>query len=221
MPTNKKKVSVQARQKEIPKKSKKGLVIGLSAVGAVALVLIVVFAIVLPIMNRPNARPQIEIDIQDYGVITLELDRSQAPATVDNFTKLVREGFYDGITLHRIMDGFMMQGGDPQGTGAGGSSVKIKGEFSSNGVNNTISHKRGTISMARSGNDNNSASSQFFIVHQDSTFLDGDYAAFGHVLSGMEVVDAICQDSLQYVIDSNGTIPAEYQPIIKSIKILE
>ena len=119
-----------------------------------------------------------EIVVKNYGTIALELDADVAPITVENFANLVNEGFYNGLTFHRIISGFMIQGGDPLGNGTGGSSKTIKGEFASNGVKNSISHVRGTISMARSSMPN-SASSQFFIVHQDSTFLDGKYAAFG------------------------------------------
>ena len=135
-----------------------------------------------------------EIVVKNYGTIALELDSDVAPITVENFANLVNEGFYNGLTFHRIISGFMIQGGDPLGNGTGGSSKTIKGEFASNGVKNSISHVRGTISMARSSMPN-SASSQFFIVHQDSTFLDGKYAAFGTVTSGMEVVDKICADT--------------------------
>ena len=132
----------------------------------------------------------IEITMENGGVIRLELDRNAAPLTVANFEKLVSQGFYDGLIFHRVISGFMIQGGDPMGTGFGGSKDNIKGEFLANGVPNPISHKRGVISMARS-NDPNSASSQFFIMHEDGTFLDGQYAAFGHVTEGMDVVDAI------------------------------
>ena len=144
-----------------------------------------------------------EIVVKNYGTIVLELDADVAPITVENFANLVNEGFYNGLTFHRIISGFMIQGGDPLGNGTGGSSKTIKGEFASNGVKNSISHVRGTISMARSSMPN-SASSQFFIVHQDSTFLDGKYAAFGTVTSGMEVVDKICADTA--VEDDNGTV---------------
>ncbi|MBQ9268857.1 MAG: peptidylprolyl isomerase [Oscillospiraceae bacterium] len=159
-----------------------------------------------------------EIEIQDYGTITLELDGNTAPITVENFVSLAKDGFYDGLTFHRIIDGFMIQGGDPAGNGTGGSEKTIKGEFSANGVENDISHVRGVISMARSG-DPDSASSQFFIVHQDSTFLDGQYAAFGHVTSGMEIVDAICADTP--VQDDNGTVAWWDQPVITSIRITD
>lgn len=156
------------------------------------------------------------IDIADYGAITLELDGDSAPLTVANFVKLAKDGFYDGLTFHRIMDGFMMQGGDPKGNGTGGSEETIPGEFSANGYDNPISHTRGAISMARTS-DPDSASSQFFICQADSTFLDGSYAAFGRVTDGMDVVDAICADAQP--TDDNGTIPPEAQPVINSVTI--
>ena len=159
------------------------------------------------------------INVKDYGTIKLELDADTAPITVTNFVNLVKNKFYDGLTFHRIMDGFMIQGGDPDGNGTGGSEKKIKGEFASNGVENNISHVRGVISMARNSSDMNSASSQFFIVHQDSTFLDGEYAAFGHVIDGMDVVDKIENDIAPLAVDSNGTIEPANQPIITSITI--
>lgn len=157
------------------------------------------------------------ITVKDYGVIELELDADVAPITVTNFIGLVKDKFYDGLTFHRIMEGFMIQGGDPEGNGTGGSPNTIKGEFSSNGVENNISHVRGVISMARNGSDNNSASSQFFIVHKDSTFLDGQYAAFGKVTSGMDVVDKIAETAKP--TDDNGTIPKEEQPVIEKIRV--
>lgn len=160
----------------------------------------------------------ITIDVQDYGTITLELDADEAPISVTNFVNLAEEGFYDGLTFHRIISGFMIQGGDPKGNGTGGSDATIKGEFSENGVENNISHVRGTISMARA-NDPDSASSQFFIVHEDSTFLDGQYAAFGHVTDGMDVVDAICENTP--VQDNNGTVKAADQPVITSITVID
>lgn len=160
----------------------------------------------------------VEIQVKDYGTIAVELDADTAPITVTNFVNLAKEGFYDNLTFHRIMDGFMIQGGDPLGNGTGGSDQDIKGEFASNGVENNISHTRGVISMARA-TDPDSASSQFFIVHEDSTFLDGDYAGFGHVTEGMEVVDQICKDASP--VDNNGTIPSEEQPVIEKIEILD
>lgn len=158
------------------------------------------------------------IEIKNYGIIELELDADIAPITVANFAKLVNEEFYNGLTFHRIIDGFMIQGGDPKGTGMGGSKEKIKGEFSLNGVENTISHVRGTISMARAS-AYNSASSQFFIVHKDSTFLDGQYAGFGKVTSGIEIVDKICEDIK--VEDDNGAVLKKNQPIIEKIQMVD
>lgn len=130
------------------------------------------------------------IEMENGKKIEIELYPEVAPITVANFEKLVKEGFYDGLIFHRVIAGFMIQGGDPTGTGRGGSSERIKGEFASNGVKNTLKHTRGVISMARSM-DPNSASSQFFIMHMDAPHLDGDYAAFGKVVSGMDVVDEI------------------------------
>ena len=157
-----------------------------------------------------------DIEVKDYGTITVELDPSVAPITCANFVELAESGFYDGLTFHRIIDGFMIQGGDPKGDGTGGSEHEIVGEFSSNGYENNLSHTRGTISMARS-NDPNSASSQFFIVQEDNTYLDGDYAAFGTVTQGMDVVDAVCKAAQP--IDGNGLIAADQQPVITSVTI--
>ena len=185
-----------------------------------------------------------EIVIKKYGTIKLDLYADEAPKTVANFVKLAKSGFYNGLTFHRIMEGFMMQGGDPEGNGTGGSDENIVGEFSLNGYTNNISHIRGTISMARSGSGYeqylamgykmsdlpadaksdieracNSGSSQFFIMHKDNTGLDGSYAAFGRVTEGMDVVDAVCEDANP--TDDNGTIPASEQPVIESVKIIE
>ncbi len=164
------------------------------------------------------AKHHVKIQVKDYGTISVELDPTYAPITVENFLSLAKSGFYDGLTFHRIIDGFMIQGGDPLGTGLGGSDTTIKGEFSSNGVDNPLSHTRGAISMARS-QDKNSASSQFFIVHQDSPHLDGDYAVFGYVTDGMDIVDKICEDTK--VTDSNGTVAKENQPVIESIEVVD
>lgn len=157
-----------------------------------------------------------DIDIADYGLITIQLDQSVAPITCANFVELAESGFYDGLTFHRIMAGFMMQGGDPAGNGSGGSDSNIVGEFAANDFENNLSHKRGVVSMARA-QDPNSASSQFFICHADSEFLDGQYAAFGIVTEGLDVVDAVCESAQP--TDNNGTIPPEEQPVITSIKI--
>lgn len=156
------------------------------------------------------------ITVENYGKITVQLDPKQAPITVKNFKKLVHEKFYDGLTFHRIIQGFMIQGGDPNGDGTGGSDDTIKGEFSANGVKNTLKHKRGVISMARSS-DYNSASSQFFIMQETNSSLDGQYAAFGKVTSGMDVVDKIA-NSVQ-VTDNNGSVAAKNQPVITSIRM--
>ena len=150
-------------------------------------------------------------------VITLYPD--DAPITCENFENLVSDGFYDGLTFHRIVEDFMAQGGDPSGNGTGGSEKTIKGEFSQNGVDNPLSHTRGVVSMARSS-DPDSASSQFFICYSDDdTFLDGQYAAFGHVTEGMDIVDQICKDAKP--TDNNGTISADEQPVMTSVTIID
>jgi len=180
-----------------------------------------------PPIERPDApiraaesleAPRVKIEIEDYGDIILELDRSAAPLTVDNFLRLADGGFYDGLTFHRIIDGFIIQGGDPEGTGMGGSGTSITGEFAANGIENPISHRRGVVSMARAA-DFNSASSQFFIVHQDATFLDGEYAGFGRVIEGMEIIDVIAQSAP--VADENGTVAPADQPVITRIVIAD
>ncbi|MCQ2477591.1 MAG: peptidylprolyl isomerase [Clostridia bacterium] len=158
------------------------------------------------------------ITVKDYGVIKVELDGNTAPITVQNFLDLAKSKFYDGLTFHRIMSGFMIQGGDPEGNGTGGSDKNIVGEFYANGFENPISHKRGVISMARA-TPYNSASSQFFIMHKDNATLDGMYAAFGHVTEGIEVVDKIAESVP--VTDDNGTVLKENQPIIESIVITD
>ena len=158
-----------------------------------------------------------KITVKDHGVIILALDEKTAPITVNNFLDLANSGFYNGLTFHRIIKDFMIQGGDPDATGGGGSDNKIKGEFSANGVTNNISHVRGVISMARS-NAYNSASSQFFICNADSTHLDGSYAAFGKVIAGMDVVDSITEYGIKYTVD--GVIPVylkSLQPVITEI----
>lgn len=160
----------------------------------------------------------VEIDVKDQGKIVLELYPDIAPITVENFLKLVDQKFYDGLTFHRIINGFMAQGGCPLGNGTGGSGTNITGEFSQNGFNNPLKHTRGVISMARSSNPN-SASSQFFIMHQDAPHLDGAYAAFGKVVSGMEIIDALCQNTP--VMDNNGTVHPSYKPVILSIRRVE
>lgn len=165
-----------------------------------------------------TGKHHVKIKVKNYGTISVELDADVAPITVTNFVNLAKDGFYDGLTFHRIISGFMIQGGDPLGNGTGGSGENIKGEFSANGVENNLKHVRGTISMARA-QDNDSASSQFFIMHQDAPSLDGQYAAFGTVTKGIEIVDKICEDTP--VEDSNGTVAAENQPVITKIKVID
>jgi peptidyl-prolyl cis-trans isomerase B (cyclophilin B) len=208
------------KKKPAPKKTPWYRTKGFYAAAAVIVVAVVAAALIFggkaeeetPIVSDYTA----EIVIRDYGTITLDLYGSAAPITVQNFVKLAQSGFYDGLTFHRIMEGFMMQGGCPEGTGFGGSDEKIFGEFYANGFMNMLSHTRGAISMARS-NPFNSASSQFFIVHEDSTFLDGGYAVFGYVTEGLDVVDAVCNAAQP--IDGNGSIARDAQPVILSVKI--
>ena len=157
------------------------------------------------------------IDVKDYGTIELELDADTAPITVTNFVELAKDGFYDGLTFHRNIEDFMIQGGDPNGNGTGGSKHTIKGEFSANGVENNIKHERGVISMARS-QDYNSASSQFFIMYEKASHLDGQYAAFGKVTKGLDVLDKLEKVK---AFDNNGLVEASQQPVINSIKILD
>lgn len=158
-----------------------------------------------------SASYYVDMVIEDYGTVTVKLNQEEAPITAANFVTLATNGFYDGLTFHRIIEDFMMQGGDPEGNGTGGTDYNIIGEFSENGHDNDLSHTRGTISMARA-EDPNSASSQFFIMHEDRTSLDGKYAAFGQVVEGMDIVDAICEAAKP--TDKNGTIEAEDQPVI-------
>ena len=178
---------------------KKALAILLSVAASVSLILTLIFGIVTAVNAAAvNALDEGEnivyIDVKGYGIMTLELYPEEAPITVANFKKLASENFYDGVIFHRVIEHFVVQGGDPLGTGYGGSDTEIKGEFASNGVANSVKHERGTISMARS-NKPDSASSQFFIVHEtsknNSLSLDGKYAAFGKVTNGIEIVDAI------------------------------
>ena len=159
-----------------------------------------------------------KIEISDYGTVSVELDGDTAPITVQNFMDLANAGFYNGLTFHRIIDGFMIQGGDPNGDGTGGSGKNIPGEFEANGYTNNIAHTKGVISMARA-QDPNSASSQFFIMVADAPHLDGMYAAFGHVTDGQDVVDKIAADAVP--LDENGTMAAEDQPVIESVKIID
>ena len=152
------------------------------------------------------------IEMENGGVMTLELYPEKAPLTVENFEKLANEGFYDGLIFHRVICGFMIQGGDPQGTGMGGPGYSIKGEFAANGVKNDLRHTRGVISMARAM-DPNSAGSQFFIMHQDAPHLDGQYAAFGKMTDGFETLDEIAETKTGF-----ADRPM-FDMVIKSIKV--
>ena len=164
---------------------------------------------------KQNNVHHVELTIKGYGTVKIELYPDEAPITVENFISLAKSGFYDGIGFHRLDKDFVLQGGDPDGDGIGGSDKQIKGEFAANGVQNNISHKRGVISMARTG-DPNSASSQFFICLEDSTFLDGNYAAFGYVTDGMNIIDAVRDNTPE-----SGSIPKDQQPIIETIKVID
>ena len=187
--------------------------------GIIAAVVIVIGAVIGAMyLNRQKYFVEAELEIENYGTISLKLDSAVAAVTVANFVELAESGFYDGLTFHRIIEGFMMQGGDPNGNGSGGSGKNITGEFYYNGYPNYLAHTRGVISMARA-EDYNSASSQFFIMHADSASLDGLYAAFGWVTDGMDIVDEICSSTP--VVDENGTVLPEHQPKIVTIRILE
>lgn len=246
-------MAIDAIADPIAEKAKKKMMkIGLTSIVSIILVVALIFGIVAIVKNSGSEDPldddteesgstdedtdtitwltEVEspthyaiIDIADYGQITVALDGNSAPETVENFVTLAEEGFYDGLTFHRIIEGFMMQGGDPDADGTGGNKdedgneINITGEFYYNGYDNYLSHVRGAISMARA-NDYDSASSQFFIVHEDATSsLDMLYAAFGYVIEGMDVVDAVCEAAEP--TDDNGTISAEDQPVITSITI--
>ena len=166
------------------------------------------------VLGDPGETIMVQIEMENGGIIKLELYPEHAPITVANFVKLVNEGFYDGLIFHRVIKNFMIQGGDPEGTGMGGSPDTIKGEFSANGVNNPIKHERGVISMARTNNPN-SASSQFFICHKAAPHLDGSYAAFGKVIEGMDVVDEIASVATDY------NDRPRFDMVIKSIRVIE
>lgn len=183
----------------------------------IIIVLLVVFGFIIGTKkdNLIKENRYVEMKIKDYGLVKIELNGKIAPITVTNFLDLVNDKFYDGLTFHRIIKDFIVQAGDPLGNGTGGSKKKIKGEFSINGVENNLSHKRGVISMARSSSDYNSASSQFFIVVKDSPSLDTKYASFGKVVKGMDIIDKLQETE---TIDDNGTVLKENQPIIEYIK---
>ncbi len=169
--------------------------------------------------DQLSGKHHVEIDVKDYVVIKVELDADEAPITVKNFIDLSNSGFYNGLTFHRIIKGFMIQGGSKSGTSSSSGDEKtIKGEFAKNGVENDISHVRGVISMARA-TAYDSGSTQFFIVQEDEKNLDGQYAAFGHVTEGMEIVDKIANDAKP--VDKNGTVLKEDQPIINEIKVID
>ena len=209
-----------AQQQAAIDRRNRWIMMGVAAVVIIALIVGVSLLTRKPsAADTPVASHWVEIDVKDYGVITAELYENIAPITVANFVKLVNEGFYDGLTFHRIIEGFVMQGGDPNGDGTGGSPERIKGEFSANGWDNPLKHERGVLSMARQSYPLDSASSQFFIMHQAARSLDGQYAAFGRVLTGMEIVDAICAETP--VVDNNGTVAEGYKPVINSIRLVE
>ena len=222
------KAAAEAAKKEKNKKTTKIVGIALAAVAVLAIVLTVVLvggkddATINRESYDKNKTYYADIVIQNYGTITVQLDSKAAPITVENFVKLAKSGFYNGLTFHRIMEGFMMQGGCPKGDGTGDPGYEIKGEFSENGWNNPLKHERGTISMARGG-EPDSAGCQFFIVHETSLnntlSLDGKYAAFGKVTEGIEIVDKICTE----VENSgpNGAVDKADQPIIEKITIRE
>lgn len=159
-----------------------------------------------------------EMVIKNYGTVKIELYGDQAPLTVENFVNLCNKGFYDGLTFHRYVKDFVLQGGDPEGTGLGGCESSVKGEFSANGVKNTIKHKKGVISMARNQFDFNSASSQFFICLKNSCSddLDGQYAAFGKITEGMDIIDKLCAD-----LTESDCLPKDQQPVIETIKVID
>ena len=189
----------------------------LKKVLSVVLLVAMIFTLTLSLASCKESVYYVKLQIKDYGDIILKLDRNNAPKTVDNFVSLVEDGFYDGLTFHRVIEGFMMQGGMPDSTKK--APAKIKGEFSANGHDNQIKHVRGVISMARS-TGYNSASSQFFIMHADAPHLDGYYAAFGYVIEGMDVVDAIVENTGPYAI--NGVINyKEFQAQIEKATVLK
>lgn len=219
-----------AREEQAKRSFRNKMIILVAAVVAVALIItgvVVGISIYKKSLINVNGNYAI-IEVEDYGTITVMLDRNAAPETVANFATLANEGFYDGLTFHRVISEFMIQGGDPNANGTGGHIVDgvkhtIKGEFSKNGHENNLKFERGVLGMAR-GEDYNSASSQFFICNGDSasvTNLNGNYAAFGRVIEGMDVVDAITTATVGYVTGSNGVIPDKHdQAVIKSIRVV-
>lgn len=213
----KKDVKKEVKKVEVKEKKDRGVLYAI--IGIIAVIVLGLVSFLVP--ENPNKnldnKVQVMITVKDYGDIILELDRDEAPITVDNFLELANSGFYDGSTFHRVIKDFMIQGGAPEGDISGGSSKTIKGEFEANGVKNNISHTRGTISMAR-GDEYDGASSQFFICNADSDFLDGYYAAFGHVVTGMDIVDKITEDVGSE--DEMELVPEGKRPVIESIREL-
>ncbi|MBR5975188.1 MAG: peptidylprolyl isomerase [Clostridiales bacterium] len=189
------------------------------AIGIV--ILILVFALPSCSSTRYEKKQvgkhHVEIEVEGYGVIKLELDGDNAPITVENFLELARSGIYNGSTFHRIINGFMVQGGRAPEGWTGAAPKNIIGEFSANGVNNPTKHLRGTISMARTANNYNSASSEFFICHRDRPDIDGQYAAFGQVTEGIEIIDLLAE----IPVGENGAVAPEDQPIIKEIRVID
>ena len=221
-----KRASSAAAAKKKKKKLSKDAVIGI--ICAVVVLVAVILTVTFCSINKNKDTRYVKMTVEGHGDIILKLDAKTAPITVKNFMELVNDGFYDGLTFHRILENFMIQGGDPKGDGTGGNTdkngkeINIKGEFSANGITNNISHKRGVISMARSGSQYNpsayynTASSQFFICNADSPHLDGQYAAFGHVIAGLDVVDSITAEGVKHT--SDGVInDKSKQPVITSI----
>ena len=195
--------------------------------GIIGIVIVIGIFIAGIIMNKDDNKEvellsgkyYAQISVKDYGDIIVELDADNAPITVTNFVNLAKDKFYDGLTFHRIMEGFMIQGGGYDEEGNRKQADTIKGEFELNNVENNIKHERGVISMARTSTNFDSASSEFFIMHADNQYLDGGYAAFGHVISGMEVVDEIATKAKP--TDDNGSIKVEERPVITSIRIID
>ena len=205
-------------------KENKELMLGI--IGIILIVIIFITSMVISSNKEKEANKDLldgihyaEIKVKNYGSIIVELDANTSPITVTNFLSLADSKFYDGLSFHRIIEGFMIQGGGYDQSGNKKNADTIKGEFKNNGVENNIKHERGVISMARVSGIPNSASSEFFIMHQDSLSLDGDYAAFGHVIEGMDVVDKIATSVKP--TDNNGSIDLEDRPVIESIRSLK
>ncbi len=211
----------ESQEKAIKKKEMTKLITYIS-IATASVLAIVALIVLLVVFAAPKPTHHATIKLVGYDeTIHVELYGDLAPETVDNFVKLANDHFYDGLTFHRVIKDFMIQGGDPKGDGTGGSDKTIKGEFKANGFNNTLSHTRGVISMARSGNNVSgfdTASSQFFIVHKDSPHLDGQYAAFGRVIEGMDIVDDICENT-PVIPNSDGAVSSINQPVIEYITI--